>query len=357
MRILHVITTRSGIGGAERVMEWLVRGAAQHGAEAAVLNPGAVVDAELGRVLDGAWHPLSIDGPFSLARTSLRFRRSVAAFRPDVVHAHLPGAAALVAFAGDVGVPRVLSHQHGDHYVQTGRRVLERLDRTAGMRFDAVVGCSRFVERFLQERYRYDSSRTRTIRNGWSGTPLPPRRADRPTVVCVANFRAQKRHDLLLEAFSVVRRSVPSARLVLVGSGPLEAEVRERARRLGLRDAVEFAGSAADVWDVLATAWVFALASSYEPLGIVAFEALAAQVPVVAFDVGGLNEAVEDAVTGHLLAFPDVGAMAGAITSLLGDDVRRRRMGVLGAHTAARHTADTMVRDYYGLYRELVEAR
>ncbi|MDQ3632373.1 MAG: glycosyltransferase [Actinomycetota bacterium] len=175
--------------------------------------------------------------------------------------------------------------------------------------------------------------------------------------MCVANFRAQKRHDLLLEAFSVVRRSVPSARLVLVGSGPLEAEVRERARRLGLRDAVEFAGSAADVWDVLATAWVFALASSYEPLGIVAFEALAAQVPVVAFDVGGLNEAVEDAVTGHLLAFPDVGAMAGAITSLLGDDVRRRRMGVLGAHTAARHTADTMVRDYYGLYRELVEAR
>jgi len=356
MRILHVITTRDGIGGAERVMEWLVRGAVEHGGDAFVLNPGATAGADLGRVLDGAWRPLPVDGPVSLGRTLIRFRRHVSAFRPDVVHAHLPGAAALVAFAGDVGVPRLLSHQHGDHFVQVGRPVLERLDRAAGKRFDAVVGCSGFVERFLQDRYGYDPSRIRTIRNGWSGTPLPRSPAKRPTVVCIANFRAQKRHDLLLEAFAVVRRSVPAARLVLVGSGPLEAQARAHAHRLGLPDAVEFAGSTAHVWEVLSTAWVFALASSYEPLGIVALEALAAQVPVVAFDVGGLSEAVDDTLTGLLVPFPDVGGMARAIIGLLTDDDRRQQMGARGSRAAAHHTADVMVRDYYRLYAELAEA-
>ncbi len=174
-------------------------------------------------------------------------------------------------------------------------------------------------------------------------------------MVCTANFRAQKGHGILLVAFQEVLARVPSARLLLVGAGPLDATVEREIAARGLQDAVTMCGHVDDIWPHLAESHVFALASHYEPLGIAAIEAMAAGLPVVATDVGGLPELVEPGVTGELFPKGDAAALARILTGLLTDPERARRLGANGAARAKTLTADAMVERYFALYHEVLE--
>lgn len=276
-------------------------------------------------------------------------------FRPDVVHAHLYHASVLVASLRRPHQARlVLSHQHGDHFHAIGSS-REVLDRLAGRRFDLVVGCSQYVERWLIDNYRYSPDRVSYVRNGWSGQPLPRTgRASEPRIICVARFRSQKNHRMLLEAVARVREKVSDVRLQLVGDGPERPALESHVRGLGLDDAVQFVGSVADLWPLLAEARVFALASSYEPLGIAALEAMAAGLPILATDVGGLPEIVEPGVNGYLVSPNELGEMVAKLELLMRDDDLVRRMGSESRRLADQHRAEQMVEGYARLYAEML---
>ena len=111
--------------------------------------------------------------------------------------------------------------------------------------------------------------------------------ADAPVVGTVANFKAHKRLDLLLCVADRVRRDVPDVRFVVVGTGALEADIREMARSLGMEDTVVFTGFREDAPRIASTFDVFALTSDHEGLPIALIEALALGKPVVVTDVGG----------------------------------------------------------------------
>ncbi|HXU81903.1 MAG TPA: glycosyltransferase, partial [Polyangia bacterium] len=304
-RIVHLISTPSGFGGAEAVMLALLQGGAERGWDQAVLNPFASSpEEELARRCAGfAYEALPLPGGRALGLpTTLRWaRRRLQELQPDLLQVYLPHALTLSAI-----VPRpahtvaVLSHQHGMHFQATKRPLAALLDRLAGRRLDHVVACSEAVRAFLIEEYHYPAGCVSCIRNGWSGTPLKLQKDPRPTIVCTANFRPQKGHSVLIEAFATVVERLPEARLVLLGDGPeLPAAKRLIAAR-GLSGKVDLPGPQADVWPWLAKAHVFALASHYEPLGIAVLEAMAAALPVVATDVDGIAELVQSGVTGEL---------------------------------------------------------
>jgi len=361
-RIVHLISTPSGFGGAEAVMIALLRGGAERGWEQTVLNPFARSPREelASRCADFAYEAFPLPGGRALGLpATLRWsQRRLRELRPDLLQVYLPHALALSAV-----VPRpartvaVLSHQHGMHFQATGRPLAALVDRFAGRRMDHVVACSEAVRTFLVESYRYPPERVSCIRNGWSGTPLKLRRATSPTVVCTANFRPQKGHSVLIEAFATVAESLPEARLVLLGDGPeLPAAKRLIAAR-GLSGKVELPGPQADVWPWLAKAHVFALASHYEPLGIAVLEAMAAALPVVATDVDGIAELVRPGVTGELVPPGDPAAMARALTTLLGDPGAAMKMGVAGRAVAEDARMDVCVGGYYELYERLLAGR
>lgn len=357
-RVLHVISTPSGTGGAEHVLRQLAASSAGRGEDVRVLNPFAASLANA-EAAEAFYAPAQVAArvtrrPTDLPAAARWAARQVRDAAPDVVHVHLFHACGLVAALPRGREVRLLTQHHGSLLAWRGQRARARLDVWATRRMDHVVAVSEAVRRHVLDTTGLADARVSVIRNGWTGRPRPHEGSlYGATVVCVANFRQEKGHEVLLEAFAEVRRRVPAARLVLVGDGARRAELVALAQQQGLDAAVEWTGAVQDVWPVLARADVFALAAWQEPLGIAALEAMAAGLPVVATAVGGLPEVVPEAA-GTLVPAGDVEAMATALTALLTDPARRRAAGRAGLAQATLTSSAAMVEAYADRYDRLV---
>jgi glycosyltransferase involved in cell wall biosynthesis len=176
---------------------------------------------------------------------------------------------------------------------------------------------------------------------------------DECVVGTIANFRAQKDYPNLLAAARVlVDRGWPG-RIVAVGQGPLEAEMRALHDRLGLGERVLLLGRRDDAVRVLAACDAFTMASDNEGLPVALMEALALGLPVAATAVGGIPEAVTDGVEGVLVAPKDPEALAGAITAVTSDPVRRAAMAEAARRAGERFDIRIAARRIEDLYREL----
>jgi D-inositol-3-phosphate glycosyltransferase len=161
--------------------------------------------------------------------------------------------------------------------------------------------------------------------------------------------------------------AVPRAQLVIAGGPPAAlvdddpeaARFASLAERLGVRDRVEIIGGVARerVPALLRSADVVACCPWYEPFGIVAVEAMACGVPVVASHVGGLAETVIDGVTGFHVPPRAPDRIATAIDTLLDDAPMRRRMGKAGAQRARRYGWPRIARETYDVLDWLAARR
>jgi len=170
----------------------------------------------------------------------------------------------------------------------------------------------------------------------------------------VGNLTAKKDHRTLLEATARAASNHHDLRLVLVGSGPLEHELRNATRSLGLTERVTFAGSRGDVAELLPAFDVFALSSRHEGLPISLLEAMAAGVPCVATAVGGVPEVVTDRDEGILVAPEDPDALAHALGAVVADPEFRHAAGARAARTARRFDISSAVRRTEQVYREVL---
>jgi glycosyltransferase involved in cell wall biosynthesis len=174
---------------------------------------------------------------------------------------------------------------------------------------------------------------------------------DAPLVVHVGRFVPQKNHSGVLNVFQRVVQSVPEARLVLVGAGPLLEKTQSQAEALGIRDAVRWLGVRSDVSRLLALCDVFLFPSLFEGFGLAALEANAAGLPVVGSRVPGLTEAVVDNETARLFEATDNLGMAQSVVDLLGNPVIRSALAAKAReHVETRFSieasADTLVQMY-----------
>lgn len=360
-RIAHVISTR-GVGGAERILAAVVAAGEARGCDQMVLNPFATESSESFASLLGAvpYEGRACDRPSQVPHVRHWLSTQIKGFRPDIVHVLLFHARVVMATLHRRQGTGWLLTQAYDHTLRLrshpGTR--ERLDRWSGRRFDRIVAISDSVSQFLVQGHRYPPSKVVRISPGWEGVPLPPRRSEAvPTVVCVAKFRPEKGHRVLLAAFDLVLRQIPDARLLLVGDGELEAELRADVASRFLDDKVEFAGAVSEVWPSLAAAHVFALPSLSEAFGIAAVEAMAAGLPVVASNVGGLPELVRPGVSGELFPPGDHEALARELMHLLRSPELRKQMGAAAREAAETHRMERSAARYMDLYDEILGNR
>jgi glycosyltransferase involved in cell wall biosynthesis len=170
----------------------------------------------------------------------------------------------------------------------------------------------------------------------------------------VARLAPEKDPDTLLKAFARVAAELPQARLVLVGTGPLEQRLRRRATTMSLDGKVQFTGPRDDVQRLLPACDVVALTSRHEGLGLALVEALAAGVPVVATDVGGVGEVVHHGRTGLLVPPGDVPAIAKALNRVLADPQLRAAMSAEAGRRAAAFSSVSATEATQALYERVL---
>jgi glycosyltransferase involved in cell wall biosynthesis len=240
--------------------------------------------------------------------------------------------------------------------------------RYAGRYADRFCGVSRDV---VEAAGAYGTIRRRKLAhvpNGIDTAAVAAAGADRPAlraalglapeaplVGTVGRLAEVKQQGVLIRAFAQTLPAFPTARLVLVGDGPLSAELKGLAASLGLGGAVLFAGYRPDPERFLAAMDVFVLPSRAEAMPLVIPEAWAAGLPVVASRVGGIPELVENGKTGLLVEPGDVDGLAARLRYLLADPSAARALAQAGRELAgARYDLTVMARAYDRTYRELL---
>ncbi len=180
---------------------------------------------------------------------------------------------------------------------------------------------------------------------------------DAPVVACISRLVPRKGQDVLLAGWPQVLARHPEARLLLVGSGPLEADLRRTVRRAGLQGSVVLTGGVDQglLPAYYAAADVFAMPCrtrraglDVEGLGMVFLEAAACGRPVVAGTSGGAPEAVRHGITGLVVDPRSAGAVAGAVGDLLADPDRARAMGAAGRAWVERRWSWTQIAAGFG---------
>ncbi|MGC5010267.1 glycosyltransferase [Streptosporangium sp. DT93] len=298
--------------------------------------------------------------------------RTVRRLAPDVLNVHSPTPAAALWLAARL-TPRRPVLVSTVHYCRRPTTVrFRRVTAAASMLLDYLtrrlddrtvavstqVACSpsvRGARRLLTRVHGVDVAEQRSwaLRSG-----IVRRRFDVPEaaflVVCVANFRPEKNHALLIRAAAVVLAARDDAVFLLAGDGPLREDVAREIERRGLHDRVRVLGRVRQARRLVAAADLLVLSSHYEGLPVVVMEALAAGVPVVSTDVGGIPELVSSGWNGILTEPESPDALAAGILQAMEPAVHRRLRSGAAASAESVEMAGT-AEWFESLYEELTQ--
>ncbi len=225
---------------------------------------------------------------------------------------------------------------------------------------DAVFAVSDQVRRHCIEVDRIDPDRVKTIYNGlslssWGAPTRPAKPPGEFLVTTVGNIRRIKGHDLFIKAAAAIMPQFPKASFTIAGDildPAYFAELQSLVHDLGLSNHFRFDGGVTDLRRHLAMADIFVLPSRSEGFSNALVEAMVSSLPVVATDVGGNSEAVQDGATGWIVPSEDSTALTSAIVKLLSDPALAKSMGAAGRDRAIENfTIETMMKritDAYG---------
>ena len=315
--------------------------------------------------LDGLQRELS---PLHDARAVAQIRSLLRHRRPHVLHTHTAKAGAtgrVAALAAGSGRPRALVHTFHGHvlsgYFSPRReRVFRAVERLLGRRTDALVAVSEEVRDDLVAFGVAPRERIVVVPYGFDLDERPPAEAaaarrrlrgelDLPDDAFAVGFAGRltpiKRPLDLVRTLAALGEHGVDARLVVAGDGEDRAAVEAEARRLQVDASCRFLGFRRDVPDLLHALDAFLLTSANEGTPVVAIEALAAGVPVVATAVGGTATVVTDGVSGFLAPAGDTGALAERLARLAKDPTLGCELGRAGAADVRRRFATARMAD------------
>jgi glycosyltransferase involved in cell wall biosynthesis len=256
--------------------------------------------------------------------------------RYQVLEYHLFGARSRAALLGYAAWPaRVIlverTSDWGDRPTLLGRLKRRALNLVTTPRIAGLIGVSAYVRDRTALLLALPRERTATIYNGvdldlFSFRSRSSASEGPLTVLAVAHLIPEKGIEYLLRAMATVPDR--SARLLVVGDGPEESRLRRLASELGIAERTQFCGLRDDVASLLQEADVFVHPATWaEAFGWTIAEAMASGCAVIATQVGGIPELVEDGRSGILVPPADAGALARAIALLAGDASLRRELG------------------------------
>ena len=377
MKIVHVIA-RLNVGGAALSVLELAAGQRANGHDvlvvAGTIPPGeasmeALAD-ELGVPYLHAPALVRELSPLDDVRAIALIRRLLRERRPDVLHTHTSKAGATGRLAALVAGKRPAAVVHTFHgHVLSGyfgssrERTFRIVERALGYVTDRVIAVSEQVRDDLLRFHVAPREKLSIVHYGFDldrrvGGAPGARAAKREAVGAAAGdfvIGWAGRLSDIKRPLDLVRTAaeVPGSLLVLAGDGELRNEVESLAATLGVADRVRLLGYVDDLGDWYGAFDAFLLTSANEGAPVVAIEALAAGMPVVATDAGGTRTVVDDGESGYVTAIGDVAALAARLRELRDDAALRRRLGETGAaRMRERFSTRRMVDETQAVYEE-----
>jgi glycosyltransferase involved in cell wall biosynthesis len=241
---------------------------------------------------------------------------------------------------------RVTARWMGRRLIVVAENLREEIAAWFGVPLDKVVAITNGVD---TDRFHRDAGFDRAaVRRALAG-------GDFPLATSVGRLVPQKAQHILIAAAALVAAQRPDTRIVLLGEGPLAADLAAQAAQAGVTDQVIFSGFRNDVADILAASSIFVLSSAWEGLPIALLEAMAAGCAAVCTDVGGVSQVLEHGVTGLLVPPNDPAALAAALLACFNDPARTAQMGEAGRRAVVeRYSMAAWVRRCEALYLQEV---
>jgi len=362
MRVLHINTERTWRGGEQQTV-YLAGGLKQRGYETALVCQPSSPLAARARQENVDVIELAMRGEGDLAAVC-RLARIIRERTFDIVHMHTSHAHTLgclaswlarrgarivtrrVAFPTRRHLASKMKYRHGVHkYIAVSAAIRQvMIDDGIDPERIAVVHSGIDVSRFNQPE---DAVALRAELN------IEP---DRPVLGNIGRLETVKGQAVLVEAMPAVLKAFPQAVLVLVGSGESREAIERKCRELSIESSVVFAGFRDDIPRLLRLFDLFIMPSLAEGLGTSVLDAMAAGVPVIASDVGGIPEIVESEKNGLLVPPRNPSALAKAIIRLLKNRPEAAKFAA-AARDTVRHkfTAETMVEGNIRVYEKVLE--
>ena len=290
----------------------------------------------------------------------------------NVLHSHNVRANIHARVAGKrAGVPARVSTIHNSVYHYDvpwlNQRLYALAERLTLRWCDRVIAVSEGIAQELRSRYGLPADRITVVPNGVDPERLQARvsreevraKAAVPpqatVLLQVGRLTPQKGFDVLFKAVAGIAGRFPDLVVLVVGEGPLRAELEGLARQLQITPAVRFLGHREDVADLLNAADLVTLASRSEGMPYTLLEAMGCGRAVVATRIGGIEEVIKEEGTALLVPTEDPEALAGAIVELLDDRARAAEVGTAAReYIMAHHTAAGMVAQVQSIYRDLL---
>ncbi|HEO70790.1 MAG TPA: glycosyltransferase family 1 protein [Candidatus Hydrogenedentes bacterium] len=354
MNILHINENADWRGG-EQQATYLIHGLVRRGHSCIVAGrsgaPFLRRNAELSTVAAPFLGEVDLWTPIVLARAVRRFD-------VDIVHAHASHGHALACLARLLSECNVIVHRRIDRMPRSNA-----LSRWKYRQADHYVAVCERVGNVLRE-FGVPAERITTIHSSIEPSWFDVEPLSReelgvaegvPLLGCVGALVAQKNHLNLLEALPVILRETPQLQVVIIGEGELRGQIEGHIARFGLGAHVRLLGHRNDVPRILKALDLFVLPSRDEGIGGACIEALAAGVPVVATDVGGVGEVVQDGRTGLLVPAADPEALAHAVLHLLQTPKFAEALAARGRLLVHENfTVDRMVERTIGVYEKVL---
>lgn len=284
--------------------------------------------------------PFALSSPKHLV-SALRFGRLLRREQPQIVHSHMFWSSLFASpIAWACRVPAIVETLHGTEAWRKGWKANHALDRATTHFVSRYVAVCDSDARFLKTKKRIPEKKISVIHNGVDTRRFRVREDARNTIrhslgfsetdlvlIAVARFHPGKGHPVLFEAMRQLLPSYPNVKLICLGEGEQGPELRTLCQKFGLMDCIRFGGYQQNVPEWIAAADINVLPTFYEGFPLTVLEAMAAGLPTVASNVGGIPEAIKHGIEGLLVPPGNSHHLADALALLLGNAVRRVEMG------------------------------
>ena len=295
----------------------------------------------------------------------------------DIVHTHTSKAGVLGSVAAKLaGVPIIFTTPHGDIFHPIFGKpktifLLSKIENFAAQFMDKIITCSNYERKeFLKHKIgaadkyivmnwgamrQKDFLKNHDVLSKRKEFNIPE---DVMLIGNIARLVSQKGHLFCLEGFRIVVNKFPKTKLLIVGDGVLRPAIESKINELNLKDNVIMAGCRYDIPEILASLDISLHTSIWEGAPIAIIEAMLARKAIIATDVGGIPELIENGITGILVPPNDRMALAEAIIKLINDRPRREEMGKKACQYAKeKFTLELMVENTTKLYNSYIELK